>query len=351
MQRIKNRFLSVCKSLGLFRVARHVTRGRLRIVCYHAFEVMDESNFRPRLFMRGETFEHRMKLLRKQAFAILPLEEALERLANRTLPSSAVVLTIDDGFFSVLSVAGPVLQRYRLPATLYLTSYYAAKQNPIFSLAVQYLFWKSPKTVVDLSTLGVPMLERVTLADVSATNHAIEQVILHGETFCDELKRCALARELGQCLDVDYDALVRSRMVTVLSADEIRSVSRGLLDIQLHTHRHRLPESEEAVRQEIKDNRDFLQGLVEKPLRHLCYPSGVWSRRLWPWLADLQITSATTCMPGLNGPETPRLALRRFLDGEDVSEIEFESELSGFSEVLRSARNVFRRSTEDGAAD
>ena len=192
-----------------------------------------------------------------------------------------------------------------------------SKTNPIFRWPCNISSGNRRRQPRICRRWGSRCLEQMPLADLSAKNRAIEQVILHGETSCDEPKRCALARELGKCLGVDYDALVRSRMVTVSVADEIRSVSRDLLT-STHTRPASASRAQQAVHQEIEDNREFLaKGLVGKPLRHLCYPSGVWSRRLWPWLADLQIMSATTWIPGLNGPETPRFSLRRFLDGED----------------------------------
>ena len=57
--------------------------------------------------------------------------------------------------------------------------------------------------------------------------------------------------------------------------------------------------------------------------------------------------TATTCEPGLNSPSTPRLSLHRFLDGEDITQIEFEAEVSGFTELLRSVRNGFRLYSTD----
>ena len=46
-------------------------------------------------------------------------------------------------------------------------------------------------------------------------------------------------------------------------------------------------------------------------------------------------SSATTCNADLNYPDKPSLELKRFLDGENISDIEFEAELSGFNELLR----------------
>jgi hypothetical protein len=124
-----------------------------------------------------------------------------------------------------------------------------------------------------------------------------------------------------------------------MSADEIRACVASGMDVQLHTHRHRFDEEPALARGEVVENRAQLAPLAGAPLRHFCYPSGVWSTRHWPSLAATGVVTATTCDPGLNYPDTPRFGLRRFLDGEDISQIEFEAEVSGFSELLRRARS------------
>ncbi len=45
------------------------------------------------------------------------------------------------------------------------------------------------------------------------------------------------------------------------------------------------------------------------------------------------------------GTFMPRLPVGRFLDTETVSQIEFEAELSGFAEILRTVRSAVRRET------
>ena len=68
--------------------------------------------------------------------------------------------------------------------------------------------------------------------------------------------------------------------------------------------------------------------------------SGHWI--LWPWLTEAGVVSATTCDAGLNYRDTPRLALKRFLDAEDVPHIRFEAELAGFKPLLRQVRERIR---------
>jgi hypothetical protein len=49
----------------------------------------------------------------------------------------------------------------------------------------------------------------------------------------------------------------------------------------------------------------------------------------------LNIVSATTTRRGLNFASTPSLGLLRLLDGEELTQLEFEAELSGFADLAR----------------
>ncbi len=334
----------LCKAAGLFAVARRLTRRGLRILCYHGFSLADEDEFRPGLFIRARTFERRMRMLADQRYPVIPLQQAAAGLAAGRLPPNAVVITIDDGFYGVSRIAAPILERRQFPATVYVTSYYAAKQTPIFRLAIQYLFWKTAAASVSLSGLGLPpRLAQLSLGDARTKERGMWEIIEFGENELDEPRRAALAESLAGRLGLDYETLRTSRRLALMTTDELRRLPASGVDLQLHTHRHRLPENEGLVTREILQNREFLSPLGQRQLHHFCYPSGIWSERHWPWLAAMGVETATTCDPGLNYPETPRLGLRRFLDGEDISQIEFEAEVSGFSEILRRLRALLTR--------
>lgn len=69
----------------------------------------------------------------------------------------------------------------------------------------------------------------------------------------------------------------------------------------------------------------------------------------WEWVQDLHIKSSTTCVAGLNTAKTPQHALRRFLDGDDVHELEFEAALCGLSDLFRAAVSVLSLGCRAGA--
>jgi peptidoglycan/xylan/chitin deacetylase (PgdA/CDA1 family) len=336
MRKAKQVLYGMAKRIGGFEWARRKTKRCLRILCYHGFAVANETDFRPKLFISRDTFRRRLDLLNEYRFPVISLNEALTGLYEDTLPENAVVLTIDDGFWSVLAQAVPILKHHGFPATVYVTTYYSQKETPIFRLAVQYLFWGTTVRKADLAEMIGKDWRKVNLEDPVEKNRAQWAIIEYGEENCTEPKRQDLCRDLARVLQMDYPFLEKTRILSLLNFTEIASLERDGLDFQLHTHRHRFPDSNESLaKQEIQDNRAALQGVIRKPLKHFCYPSGVWAFHQRHWLKDLGIQSATTCDVGLNDKSIHPMGLRRFLDGENISQIEFEAEITGFADLIR----------------
>lgn len=338
MRRVKLLVLFLCRMAGLFRLAGWLTRDRLKILCYHGFALDDEMAFRPKLFIRPETFAARLETLRRYGMHVLPLDEAVERLYAGTLPPRALVITVDDGFHSVHRLAAPALRRYGLPATIYVTTYYVEHPHPIFRLAIQYMFWKT--RCIELVWKDVPWAADgvVDLRDAASREAAIWACIRHGEARCTEAERHDLSSQLGEMLGVPYGNIEGTRILHLMTPQEIRELDDWGLDIQLHTHRHVFPEDDSArAQREIEDNRAALIRLFgeEREFHHFCYPSGLWQERQWAWLDALGVKSSTTCLAGLNTADSPRHALRRYLDGENIHPLEFEAALTGFSALIR----------------
>jgi peptidoglycan/xylan/chitin deacetylase (PgdA/CDA1 family) len=340
---VREVFLRVSKTLGLFRLARRLTPGGLRILCYHSVALENEHAFLPKMFVSPRTFERRLTFLMDQAFPVLPLDEAVKRLRQGTLPAGATTITFDDALYGTYRIAWPLLRRSAVPATVYVTTYYVTKRAPVFGLLVEYLFWKTTKPSLDLEGLGLPSAGTMVLSDAAAKARVAEAIVEHGETRCTEEQRSTLARALAERLGIDYDAVARTRLFNLMTPEEIRELAAGGLDVQAHTHRHQFPEDEVVVLREFADNRAVLEPLTGKRLEHFCYPSGFWSERHWPWLTAAGFKTATTCEPGFNYRETPRLALKRFLDGEHISDLEFEAEMCGYKELFRLGRVLLWR--------
>ena len=161
------------------------------------------------------------------------------------------------------------------------------------------------------------------------------QCVTHGEQQCNQAQRDALCADLGRRLGVPYQDIVTSRRFHLMTPQELRAAQNAGVAIELHTHRHRFPQDDEAAcGQEIEDNRQALQAWIGRRPDHFCYPSGAWGPNQLPWLVQMGVKSATTCEPGLVDANSSPHALQRILDSEDMHELEFEAALSGFNDLL-----------------
>ena len=89
----------------------------LAVLTFHALDEMSSVISCP-----PAVFRHGMAMLHAHGYRTVRLSEAVSALRQRRpFPDRAFVLTFDDGFHSVYTEAFPVLQRYQMSATVFLT--------------------------------------------------------------------------------------------------------------------------------------------------------------------------------------------------------------------------------------
>jgi peptidoglycan/xylan/chitin deacetylase (PgdA/CDA1 family) len=311
---LQQTILNVALGLGLGHIAQAATRRHLRILCYHGIWVTPGARFGNCTFIEPLQFEQRMARLKRTGLTVLPLGEAIERLERDDLPDRAVAITIDDGWVSTFTHMLPVLEGLELPATLYATTWYLKHRLPVVNVAVDYLHFAANRPKCE-SAAAIARIEALPVD-----------------------QRLAALRALGDRLGVAEDWYALRQFELVTSAELAEAHRRGL-DIQLHTHRHiDVTAHHDLLPQEIAENRAALTAAIgEANFGHFCYPSGSFHREAPASLAQNGIRSAALCVPGLNAPGCDLMKLRRFLDGRDVSDIQFESYLSGMLQLLSRA--------------
>jgi peptidoglycan/xylan/chitin deacetylase (PgdA/CDA1 family) len=135
-------------------------------------------------------------------------------------------------------------------------------------------------------------------------------------------------------LKIDYERLLSRRLLHLLKPEEVTELALAGVDVQLHTHRHRVPLDHDLFVREIEDNRDRIRAMTGNLAAHFCYPSGVYEAAFLPWLEELKVVSATTCETGFATRDSHPLLLPRLLDTSSLSTVEFEGWLAGVSAVL-----------------
>lgn len=333
----------LAKYSGLFIFARRIFRHKIRILCYHGFSYQDEHVFRPKLFISPALFSQRLAKIQNSRFNVITLDQACRQLAGGQPDEDSVVITIDDGWSGVKKFAAPLLTSYRFPSTLYLTTYYMQKRIQVVNLMVQYLLWKSTATNVDFSALGQSFNDYQDVNCHKPQLLLIKSLIAHCDRLSPVAARQEFLRKLGGLLSVDVKALEQDNLFYLLEQSEAAALTKLVVDLQLHTHRHHIGENDLAVfEQELSENITAIAPVSQTPLVHFCYPSGFYTAKHKEYLAQRGICSATTCEAGLNGSNCDLLSLNRFLDGQNISAIEFEAELYGFAQLMRIIKGRLR---------
>lgn len=341
--------LFTARALGLFKLSRLLTRSQLRILCYHGGALGDEDRFNPKLFCSAETLNRRMEWLQAQGFSFVTLDDGVKQQSEAAAKAPLrTVVTFDDGWYSTASVLLPVLSKLSIPSTLYLSTKDFLKGLPILNVAVRYTIWKAGQRKVAMRDWGgevdgeydlriaderVRLAKKVIIAILSMTDKRAE--------VCTALNR--FATDLGlepATLQID------SRRFDYLTPQEIVEISRFGCSIESHGHQHEYPRGKPLeFAADLRQCEETIVGLGLKRPQHYCYPSGSSGPEASKTLSAMGIRSATTCAPGLiNAIDGERCHyLPRFLDGEDVHQLEFEAEMSGFSELIRYAMRFGRQ--------
>jgi peptidoglycan/xylan/chitin deacetylase (PgdA/CDA1 family) len=281
--------------------------------------------------MPPSLFQQRLKALRSNRCNVLQLSEGLERLYSRTLPPRSIVLTFDDGYSDFASQALPALLKFGFPSTVYLTTYYSQLNRPVFNVMAAYLLWKTrERRLAWPEVLGPPIM-------LSASGRAITTNALKSFARRQRLtgvEKDEMLAELARRLDIDYEALRQSRILHLMTPEELKLTVREGVDIQLHTHRHRVPLDRNEFCREINENRKGISQVSDHRPVHFCYPNGVYQPHISGWVKELDIRSAVTCEPGLSSVQTSRMRLPRLSDSASLTMTEFMGWVSGEASLL-----------------
>ena len=337
---IRSLALYAFRAVGGFALAQILTRSQLRILCYHGFAVGDEYKVAPQMFMRGQTFDRRMAILKRRRIPVVPLSEAVQKFTSGQIERAETAITFDDGWATNLSVGLPILEKYGYPACVYITTEHLAAGTEVFNVVLSYLIRSSERTSLSLKGLH-PQIDG--LYEIKKDpDQSIVSLIIAAERAFAFAERQRILRPIAEALDLDLDSVLSNERFRLLSDREITELWQRGVDVQLHTHTHRLPPDFNGTAMEIRENQNAIRLLTGRTARHFCYPSGKYSSQHPGWLTQLGVISGTTCDTGLNDVRTSSLLLKRFLDSDSFSDIAFEAEVCGVRELARRVRAAVR---------
>jgi peptidoglycan/xylan/chitin deacetylase (PgdA/CDA1 family) len=341
--------LFLARTGGLFRVSRWLTRHDLRLLCYHGGRIGDENEFNPKLFLSTEIFRARMQWLKDNKFNLISLDQALAVSAASPPAPLRTAVTFDDGWYSTTSELLPVMAEFNFASTLYLCTSHFLEGSPVLAVTVRYILWKSGLSRCTLSGFHSELDGHHELSTEALKDRLADSIVAAINRACAENNESAkwLERFAEQLGVPAADLNLGTRRFSYASAAELRVAAHSGCSIELHGHIHDYPLGNPPKL--LADLTTCAQVIMAAGLpapKHYCYPSGRFDKGASTVLEGLNVISATTCVPGFirDIDADQRYYLPRFLDGENIPELVFQAEMSGFLELLRRVfRGVGRR--------
>lgn len=139
------------------------TGSPLRVLTYHRVDKYhgDALRDRPELTVTPEQFEFQMRWV-AQNYHVVSLDEVLEAAAGGCpLPGNAVLVTFDDAYTNVGTIAWPIMRKFGLPATIFVPTGFPG-------LAKRFFWWDRLR--VAFSETNVPVLKNSELGTFNLDN-------------------------------------------------------------------------------------------------------------------------------------------------------------------------------------
>ncbi len=201
----------------------------------------------------------------KQAFNLLPLDEAMQRLKSGTLPARAAALSFDDGYEDNYSQALPILQKHGVTSTFFIASGYLDGGIMWNDIIIESLR-RTQLEFLDLSSLE---LGQFPIQTIDQKRTAI-QALIRATKYRTWDERQSIVEQIAGL------AQVAIPLELMMSSEQVRALRMAGMLIGAHTVSHPILArlTEPQVRQEIADGRDFLEGLIKERIGLFAYPNG-----------------------------------------------------------------------------
>lgn len=244
-------------------IAARAEERRLCIVNYHRILAVPDPLLESEPTI--ETFRWQMDLL-ADCFNVIPLDDAVDLLAEGCLPPRAVCITFDDGYRSVHDLALPILRERRLPATVFVTSGHMADDSSMWNDMILEAVRRFPGSTIDLRAIGLGTYPKATADERKSTAALLTER-------CKYLPPAARRTMLEHLQELTHTNLHQHLMLTPFMLGELLEHQ---IDIGGHTVSHPILAKldDDSAYREIADNKRDLERVIGRPVRLFAYPNG-----------------------------------------------------------------------------
>jgi peptidoglycan/xylan/chitin deacetylase (PgdA/CDA1 family) len=289
--------------------------GGALILGYHRISVQGDFY---EVCVSPENFAEHLHELRKRTHPIR-LSKLVQHLRDGSLPDKAVAITFDDGYTDNLYAAKPLLEKYEIPATVFICTGYMGRE----------FWWDELERLVTCSQTDLGALrlhaggKQFEWHGANMSLKAEEPAVRH--KFCRALYHFLLSLDVGE--QNNAMGLIRSwckvsppeistqRAIRAMTEHELlQLVDGGLIELGAHTRHHpMLPQlSFERQREEIESSKKDLETLLGKRIAGFSYPNGRATMDAKRLIQEMGFAYACTSLHDVVRPRSDVYELTRF---------------------------------------
>jgi peptidoglycan/xylan/chitin deacetylase (PgdA/CDA1 family) len=204
----------------------------------------------------------------KQWLNILPLDEAIARFKNGSLPDRAGAITFDDGYADNHDIALPILQKLGLTATFFVATGFL-NGGRMWNDSVTECVRLTPLDSIPMGDLLGSEFSSVPVATLDQKRAAIQRIIAH-------IKYSPLAQRAALAEQVALNAKVQLPQDLMMTSMQLLAMRQAGMQIGAHTTNHPILAKLDmkSARSEIEQSKADLENLLGQRIGLFAYPNG-----------------------------------------------------------------------------
>ena len=271
------RLVEVAERMGVIRSLRGLHDQRnpaLTILAYHRVMPTDALECYPfdqeLISATPGQFDSQMRYLREHLRPIALKDVIMHVEQGTPLPANSVAVTFDDGFADTYRYAFPILRRYQIPATIFVSTGYVESGEPFwFELASYLVYSVSPQSLEVHNGIRLP-------TGNSWTDRTTSLRWLHG--MLKDLPNTERLKILDtwtrrHSTELSHGASSHSRPI---SWPQIREMAASGIAFGSHTvtHPNLTRVTDEELNRELCESKHVLQSELQQSIETIAYPIG-----------------------------------------------------------------------------
>ena len=335
---IINNTLKILNHIGFFDIyaiiRERITHSQVAILMYHRVSPMNDNwSLAP---LSPEYFERQIDYFASN-YEIISLDSLANIiLKGNPLPAKAVVITFDDGYRDNYMYAYPTLKKYKVPATIFVTTGHIGSDELFWWDKVGYIIEHSKKIRLDLDKLWSYSIQ--SKKEKSETQNDIIKKL----KIVSEEEKNNIIKKLKDVSGVDIPPGLANNMI--LSWEDIKEMSDYGITFGAHTISHPILNHIpiEQAQLEITQSKNEIENHIDKKVVLFSYPNGDYSEEIVDCVRKTGcICAVTTGPPKLIKLDQDIFKLPRIENITNQSG--FKAAFSGFANDLNLIKKRFNK--------